>query len=100
MALPDDENPEHSLGDCSICMEPIYVQPDTGDETVGRLKAAANRRTYAVAPCHHLFVSSTQSCLRLHSSLTHLAYPMSGTVDDHQSEIELEIYIPMINDNK
>jgi len=55
MALPDTENPEPSLGDCSICMDPIHVQPETGDEKVARLKAVANRRTYAVAPCHHLF---------------------------------------------
>ena len=60
MALPDDENPEPSLGDCSICMEPIYVQPEKEEDLdlgTGRLKAAADRRSYAVAPCHHLFVS-------------------------------------------
>jgi hypothetical protein len=37
-------------------MDPIYVQPDKNDEKYGRLKTDANRRTYAVAPCHHLFV--------------------------------------------
>jgi len=55
MSLPDPETPEQSLGDCSICMDPIYVHFELGDERVTRLKAAANRRTYAVAPCHHLF---------------------------------------------
>ena len=60
MSLPDSENPEYSLGDCSICMEPIYVQPDSNDEMPARLKAVANRRTYAVAPCHHLFVSAKE----------------------------------------
>ena len=64
--LPDPEAPEQSLGDCSICMDAILVDPSLrqkGDDEkeqllgLGRWGQAANmRKSYSLAPCHHLFV--------------------------------------------
>jgi transmembrane E3 ubiquitin-protein ligase len=83
MPLPDAESPEQTLGDCSICMEAIQVDPSlrrrksndwdikaTGASTnvMGSggildvvqkgVEHAVNRKYYSLAPCHHLFVSS------------------------------------------
>ncbi|KXN86557.1 DSC E3 ubiquitin ligase complex subunit 1 [Leucoagaricus sp. SymC.cos] len=84
MPLPDSEAPEKSLGDCSICMDAIYVDPSVRprasqdhDEkgssvsSIGRntvatanglfnavqrgVTASSSRREYSLAPCHHLF---------------------------------------------
>lgn len=78
LPLPDPEAPEQDFGNCSICMEPIIVAQGAstaGDkhqhpaESSTPLGAAASgvghvgskvmnmnlRRTYALAPCHHLF---------------------------------------------
>ncbi|KAJ9101236.1 hypothetical protein QFC21_003455 [Naganishia friedmannii] len=79
LPMPDSEAPEQDFGNCSICMEPIMVSQipsASGDhkhahsgETSTPLAAAASgvgtvgtrvmninlRRTYALAPCHHLF---------------------------------------------
>ena len=71
LPLPDPEAPEQTLGDCAICMDAIEVDPGlrrrskSGEgERRGFLKlgtvagAAAARKSYSLAPCHHLFVSS------------------------------------------
>ncbi|KZS94573.1 hypothetical protein SISNIDRAFT_409713 [Sistotremastrum niveocremeum HHB9708] len=56
MPLPDIEAPEQSLGDCAICMDAILVHPEiSSGEKAGLLMAAAERRTYSLAPCNHLF---------------------------------------------
>ncbi|CAL1715555.1 unnamed protein product [Somion occarium] len=65
MPLPDPEAPEQSLGDCAICMDAIEVDPTLrqrpDDEKgvgvgVGGLWAQAGaRKSYSLAPCHHLF---------------------------------------------
>ncbi|KAF7770944.1 hypothetical protein Agabi119p4_6918 [Agaricus bisporus var. burnettii] len=80
LPLPDAEAPEKSLGDCSICMEPIYVNPSLmskvsqgqesgvdGEGVGGGLTGSASgflmhmgvggsgRKEYSLAPCHHLF---------------------------------------------
>ncbi|KAL1942983.1 hypothetical protein VTO73DRAFT_4654 [Trametes versicolor] len=70
MPLPDPEAPEQTLGDCAICMDAILVDPSLrrrskssdGKErpAIGRAggilgKVAASRKTYSLAPCHHLF---------------------------------------------
>lgn len=83
ISVVDTEAPDQSLGDCSICMESIIVSPDHrrrslseksygsgsdkekaggllgamqyGMEVAGR--TAASKKTWAVAPCHHVFVS-------------------------------------------
>lgn len=68
MPLPDPEAPEQTLGDCSICMEVIEVDsslkqnPDEKSEARGlarhttSLWAQSARKSYSLAPCHHLFV--------------------------------------------
>jgi hypothetical protein len=70
LPLPDPEAPEQSLGDCAICMDAITVDPalrqhvdEKGDghglaRRTGGLLAQSARKSYSLAPCHHLFVSS------------------------------------------
>ena len=68
--LPLPEAPKQTLGECAICMDAIEVEPGlrrrskSGEgERRGFLKpgtvagAAAARKSYSLAPCHHLFVS-------------------------------------------
>ena len=70
--LPDPEAPEQTLGDCAICMEAILVDPslrrrskssDAKERPAIALqvpflkKVATAKKTYSLAPCHHLFVS-------------------------------------------
>ncbi|KAI0365183.1 hypothetical protein BV20DRAFT_973479 [Pilatotrama ljubarskyi] len=70
LPLPDPEAPEQTLGDCAICMDAILVDPSLrrrskssdGKErpVIGRpgrilSKVGAARKTYSLAPCHHLF---------------------------------------------
>ena len=72
--LPDPEAPEQTLGDCAICMEAILVDPslsrrskssDTKERPAIALQVpflkkvgtAKSKKTYSLAPCHHLFVS-------------------------------------------
>ncbi|CDO68165.1 hypothetical protein BN946_scf184938.g17 [Trametes cinnabarina] len=70
MPLPDPESPDQSLGDCAICMDAILVDPSLrrrskssdGKErpVIGRAtgilgKVGGTRKTYSLAPCHHLF---------------------------------------------
>ena len=69
MPLPDAESPEKSLGDCAICMDAIIVDPalrqHVDEKTdghslarrTGGLLAQGARKSYSLAPCHHLFVS-------------------------------------------
>ena len=56
----DPEAPDQSLGDCSICMEGIYVNDSKQLQQVtsGLLHTVGARKNYSLAPCHHLFVSS------------------------------------------
>ncbi len=68
MPLPDAESPEQSLGDCAICMDAILVDPalrQRPDEKndghglvrrTGGLFVQSARKSYSLAPCHHLFV--------------------------------------------
>ncbi|EJF60599.1 hypothetical protein BD309DRAFT_958957 [Dichomitus squalens] len=66
--LPDPEAPEQTLGDCAICMEAILVDPslrrrskssDAKERPAIGLpflrKVTTARKTYSLAPCHHLF---------------------------------------------
>ena len=67
--LPDAEAPEQSLGDCAICMDSILVDPalrqrpeeksDGLARRTGSLFVQSARKSYSLAPCHHLFVSSS-----------------------------------------
>ena len=82
MRLPDPESPDRSLGDCVICMDAIVIDPSAGEKGTPTSKeapwagageghsggifnavhrnvvGAANvRKSYSLAPCHHLFVS-------------------------------------------
>ena len=84
MRLPDPESPDRSLGDCAICMDAITVGPPAGERgdsssmeatwagtaegRPGGILSAVHRnvvgtanlrKRYNLAPCHHLFVSST-----------------------------------------
>lgn len=58
MPTPDAENALGGVGEmpaettCSICMEEVNTHPDPADGPLLNLNA---RRSYAVAPCHHLF---------------------------------------------
>jgi hypothetical protein len=106
--MPDPEAPEQDFGNCSICMEPIVVAQgasSTGDkhqhatESVTPLGAAASgvghvgskvmnmnlRRTYALAPCHHLFHTECLSqwlAIKVGFSLN--AAFISNTTDAHR----------------
>ena len=109
LPLPDPEAPEQTLGDCAICMEAILVDPslrrrskssDTKERpTIGvgdgialpflKKVGGATRKTYSLAPCHHLFVSVI--CRRrFRGTLTnvymHVAYGVSGAVACYQGE--------------
>ncbi|RPD62600.1 hypothetical protein L226DRAFT_532406 [Lentinus tigrinus ALCF2SS1-7] len=69
--LPDPEAPDQTLGDCAICMDAILVDPARSKENDGKElplgglglgrtgllgKVGANaRKSYSLAPCHHLF---------------------------------------------
>lgn len=78
LPTPDPEAPEQDFGNCSICMEPIIVSQlasgsgdkhiHTDESSVPSIAAVSGvghvgskvmnmnlRRTYALAPCHHLF---------------------------------------------
>jgi len=82
MRLPDSESPDRSLGDCAICMDAIIFDPPAGEKGISTSKDAAwagaveghssgifnvvhrnvvgtanMRKSYSLAPCHHLFVS-------------------------------------------
>jgi hypothetical protein len=52
-----------SLGDCAICMDAIVQELENEEDSseiggfMGRAKKARARKNYALAPCHHLFVS-------------------------------------------
>ncbi|KAH9889041.1 hypothetical protein C8Q73DRAFT_737866 [Cubamyces lactineus] len=70
MPLPDPEAPDQSLGDCAICMDAILVDPSLRRRSkssdskerpaLGRAggileKVGGAKKTYSLAPCHHLF---------------------------------------------
>ncbi|KAI0925008.1 hypothetical protein AcW1_006950 [Taiwanofungus camphoratus] len=80
LPLPDTEAPEQTLGDCAICMDAIRVDPalrrrsKSGDKErgdllglgtaagtrrsggiLGAVGATSARKSYSLAPCHHLF---------------------------------------------
>ena len=88
MRLPDSESPDRSLGDCAICMDAIIVDTPAGEKGTSTTEGApwaggveghssgifnvvhrnvvgtANiRKSYSLAPCHHLFVSANFSLL-------------------------------------
>lgn len=68
IARPDAEAPNPSLGDCAICMDDIVLDtPDASGAKEGSSLLAGvgmgPKCVYAVAPCHHMFVSA--KCLRL-----------------------------------
>jgi hypothetical protein len=82
MPLPDSESPDRSLGDCAICMDAIVIDQPAGEKGTATSKegtwagevegdsggilnvvhrnvvgTANMRKSYSLAPCHHLFVS-------------------------------------------
>ena len=74
LPLPDPEAPEQTLGDCAICMEAILVDPSLRRRSkssdvkerpaialqvpfLKKVGTAKSKKTYSLAPCHHLFVS-------------------------------------------
>ena len=88
MRLADSESPDRSLGDCAICMDAIIVDPPVGEKGYSTSKDAAwtgaveghsdgifnvvhrnvvgsanMRKSYSLAPCHHLFVSFSRGLL-------------------------------------
>ena len=88
MRLPDPESPDRSLGDCAICMDAIIVDSPAGEKGTSASKesawagvaeghpsgifnvvhrnvvgAANMRKSYSLAPCHHLFVSFRHTLL-------------------------------------
>lgn len=81
MPLPDPEAPEQTLGDCAICMDAIEVDPGlrrrrskSSDGFGGEKRpfflgtvagTTAAKKSYSLAPCHHLFVSRHLSRLAL-----------------------------------
>lgn len=61
---PDAEAPDESLGDCSVCLEPILSpRPDLSGlgpsekEAVALLHSVSETRSYCLAPCSHKFHS-------------------------------------------
>jgi hypothetical protein len=62
IARPDTEAPNPSLGDCAICMDDILLETadSSGGKEASSLLAGVGmgvKCVYAVAPCHHMFVS-------------------------------------------
>ncbi|KAF8840833.1 hypothetical protein BDN67DRAFT_950901 [Paxillus ammoniavirescens] len=57
LSVSDPESPDQSLGDCSICMEPIHADDPRHLQQVasGLLQKVGGRKNYSMAPCHHLF---------------------------------------------
>jgi len=57
LSVSDPEAPDHSLGDCSICMEAIHAEDPNPLQhvAVGLLQKVGGRKNYSLAPCHHLF---------------------------------------------
>lgn len=61
-----------TLGDCAICLDTIVPEQDEAEDDatssgvgitaasglIGRVNKAKARKEYALAPCHHLFVSA------------------------------------------
>ena len=91
---PDAEAPKQSFGDCAICMEPIVVHPDSqlgaNNDTSSQLlpsTTAGLRKVYALAPCHHIFVSLlTVLCIEVW--LTQLAaYTMLRAMAGYQGGV-------------
>lgn len=83
MPAPDSEAPEQSLGDCSICMDTIFVESPNNSNEKGQTNDGTNtvsggffsavqrgvtggatgaKKSYSLAPCHHLFVSQFFLC--------------------------------------
>ena len=60
LSVVDPEAPGESLGDCAICMEAIHTDDEKQLQQVtgGLLRNVGARRSYSLAPCQHLFVSS------------------------------------------
>ncbi|KAL4066048.1 hypothetical protein V8B97DRAFT_1864919 [Scleroderma yunnanense] len=56
-SMHDPEAPDQSLGDCSICMEGIHATESKQlQQVTGRLlHTVGARKSYSLAPCHHLF---------------------------------------------
>ncbi|ELU40698.1 hypothetical protein AG1IA_05266 [Rhizoctonia solani AG-1 IA] len=79
IARPDAEAPNRSLGDCAICMDDILL--DSADVSGGAKEGASllagvgmgPKCVYAIAPCHHMFVSKKNNNLstsgRFHHSV-------------------------------
>lgn len=108
LPMPDPEAPEQDFGNCSICMEPIVVAQGTSStsdkhphatESSTPLGAAASgvghvgskvmsmniRRTYALAPCHHLFHTECLSqWLAIKVSSGHSAASTSTATNAHR----------------
>ncbi|KAI6010786.1 hypothetical protein F5J12DRAFT_904922 [Pisolithus orientalis] len=55
--MHDPEAPGQLLGDCSICMEVIHVEDSKQLQQVtgGLLQKVGVKKSYSVAPCHHIF---------------------------------------------
>ncbi|KAI6149334.1 hypothetical protein BKA82DRAFT_995402 [Pisolithus tinctorius] len=55
--MHDPEAPDQPLGDCSICMEVIHVKDSKQLQQVtgGLLQKVGVKKSYSVAPCHHIF---------------------------------------------
>lgn len=81
LPMPDAEAPQKSYGDCAICMDSIAVPVDLSrrkqvqfDTTAGIMNAVqmgvnasglGGRKSYSLAPCHHLFVSDSNCCIHI-----------------------------------
>ena len=73
LSTADAEAPDESLGTCAICMEIIHNDKHEENTSGGRGllhrvsgndgRPARGRKTYSLAPCHHLFVRSTLTFL-------------------------------------
>ncbi|KIN97366.1 hypothetical protein M404DRAFT_1006153 [Pisolithus tinctorius Marx 270] len=55
--MHDPEAPDQPLGDCSICMEVIHFKDSKQLQQVtgGLLQKVGVKKSYSVAPCHHIF---------------------------------------------
>ncbi|KAG8743811.1 hypothetical protein FRC10_011359 [Ceratobasidium sp. 414] len=81
---PDAEAPDTSLGDCAICMDDIVLpNPDMGGtkETSSLLAGVGvgvgTRSVYAIAPCHHMFVSAQEHDYRCTLALTYVLHAIT-----------------------
>ena len=97
---PDAEAPEETLGDCSVCLEPILSRPDLSGlgppekEAIALLRSVGEPRSYCLAPCNHKFhavrIFLFLRCVLISNVTVDASAGVSGALDDDQD------YLPCV----